>query len=139
MAVVHPESAQSVDLTGIAAILSAGIGCVGFVATMLRHKKTKATVAEAQQAASYVAGFNTLITRLQEEITELRQSHDEEHENWARERAQLQRTIEKLKTDLTQAIAEGAELRGQLAELRGQIKGFLNQQQYEEFKRRLLP
>jgi outer membrane murein-binding lipoprotein Lpp len=125
------------DLTGIAAIITAGIGVVAFLATFLRGRRNNQRVQEVEQAASYVKGFDALIKRLESEIKQLRNDHDSESRRWQTEKENLRRTIDRLRSELKSAIADNLETRGHLAELRGQIRGFLNEQQYEEFQKHL--
>src|SRR6476469_7716499 len=125
------------DLTGIAALITAGIGIVGFLATIFRGRQNNKRVQEVEQAASYVKGFDSLIKRLEVEMKQLRKDHESERMKWITERESLERTINNLRTDLRTQTAKNYETRGLLQELRGQIKGFLNAQQYEEFQKHL--
>lgn len=125
------------DLTGIAAIITAGVGIVGFLATLFRGKQNNKRVEEVEQAASYVKGFDALIQRLQGEVEGLHRDMEAERGKWESERDGLLMTIRTLRTELRESMAENATTKAELVELRGQIKGFLNAQQYEEFKKHL--
>ena len=52
-AVLAAASTAPPDLTGIAAIVTAGIGVVGFLATLIRGKMNNQRVEEVEQAASW--------------------------------------------------------------------------------------
>lgn len=123
------------DLTGIAAVITAGVGVTAFLATMFRGKKNNKRVEEVEQAASYVKGFDALIKRLQEEIEDLHGEISTERTKWATEKSELMDTIRKLRNELQESIAANATTRSELMELRGQIKGFLNAKEYEEFQK----
>ncbi len=135
MTVVDQTPAAPPDLTGLAAIITAGIGVFAFLISVWRGRQNNQRVQEIEDAASYVKGFDSLTKRLKEEIHEMRQEQQLERSQWARERLQLEETLGQLRIELNQQIASNYTLRGELAELRGQIKGFLNAQQYEEFQK----
>lgn len=123
------------DLTGIAAVITACIGVAGFLATLWRGKANNKRVEEVEQAASYVKGFDALIKRLQEEIEGQRAELTAERTKWQAERVELMNTISKLRNDLQESISHNTATKAELMELRGQIRGFLTQDQYEEFRR----
>lgn len=123
------------DLAGVAAIITALIGVAGFFASLWRGKANNKRVEEVEQAASYVKGFDALIKRLQEEIASLKGEMTQERAKWAKEQEELMRTIAALRTELQDSISHNTASKAELMELRGQIRGFLTQQQYEEFKR----
>lgn len=125
------------DLTGIAAIATATIGIIGFLATLLRGKRNNTRVEEVEQAASYVQGFDALIKRLQAEIEVMHTEMDQRQRQWNSEKDGLLLTIRSLRSDLQEQIAGNTVLKSELVELRGQIKGFLSKQQYEEFTKHL--
>ena len=127
--------AAPTDLTGLAAMITAGIGAFAFIISIWRGKQNNQTVQGIKDAASYVHGFEAVIKRLEEEIDELREQQGRAAEEWEREREQLKATITTLQRELDRQTASNFTLRGELAELRGQIKGFLNAQEYEEFQR----
>lgn len=123
------------DLNGIAAIITAGVGMIAFLATLFRGKANNKRVEEVEQAASYVKGFDALIKRLQEEIEDLNGEISIERTKWATEKSELMETIRTLRNELQESIAANATTRSELMELRGQIKGFLNTKEYEEFQK----
>lgn len=125
------------DLTGIAAIITAGVGMIAFLASLFRGKKNNKRVEEVEEAASYVKGFDALIKRLQEEISDLHTDIASERTLWAQEKGELMDTIRVLRNELQTSMAENATTQSQLMELRGQIRGFLSAQQYEEFTKHL--
>lgn len=132
------------DLTGIAAVITAGIGLIGFVATLWRGRKNNQRVSEIEDAASYVKGFDTLTKRLREEIDDLEEkmeklegSQNEERERWFQERNQMQETISNLGLELKEQVINTGTTQAQLSELRGQIRGFLNAKQYNEFQKHI--
>lgn len=59
------------DFQGLAALITAGVGVVAFLASLFRGKKSNKRFEEVEEAASYVKGFDALIKRLQEEIEDL--------------------------------------------------------------------
>lgn len=123
------------DLTGIAAVITAGVGVTAFLATLFRGKKNNKRVEEVEQAASYVKGFDSLIKRLQEEIEDLHSEISTERNKWAIEKSELMNTIRTLRNELQESIAADTTTRSELMELRGQVKGFLNAKEYEEFQK----
>lgn len=125
------------DLAGVAALITAGVGIIGFIATLFRGKKNDKRVEEIERAASYVEGFDALIKRLQEEVRDLHEEMASEQTKWKAEREGLLVTIRTLRSELQEQIAGNAVLKSELVELRGQIKGFLSAQQYEEFTKHL--
>jgi uncharacterized protein HemX len=142
------EGGGGPDLTGIAAIITATVGIVGFLATLLRGKKNNQRVEEVESAAHYIEGFDALIKRLQDEIQDLHGEIDANEAKWQGEKEQIRRqwtaekealltTIRELRTDLQEQIAANNVLRSELIELRGQIKGFLTKTQYDEFAKHL--
>lgn len=136
-AVLAAASTAPPDLTGIAAIVTAGIGVVGFLATLIRGKMNNQRVEEVEQAASYVKGFESLINRLKEEIEDVKEEQIEERHKWAQEREDMLETIRTLRSELRETMAEQAVTKGQLELLRGQIRGFLSTKDYEEFQKHI--
>lgn len=128
---------QPPDLQGLAALITAGVGVIAFLATIFRGKKNNARVEEVEEAASYVKGFDALIKRLQEEIEDLHGEIQTERGKWASEKAELMNIIQTLRTELQESMAANATTKSQLMELRGQIRGFLTNKQYEEFTKHL--
>lgn len=150
MAVVETttEGGGGPDLISIAAIITAGVGVVSFLATLFRGKKNNQRVEEVESAAHYIEGFDALIKRLQNEIKDLHGEMDANEAKWQGEKEQIQRqwtaekealltTIRELRNDLQDQIADNNVLRSELIELRGQIKGFLTKTQYDEFTKHL--
>lgn len=135
MAVVTQTPAAPPDLTGLAAIITAGIGVFAFLISIWRGRQNNQRVQEIEDAASYVKGFDSLTKRLKEEIDELRQEQNTERLQWTKEKLHFEDIVGQLRVELNQQIAANYTLRGELAELRGQIKGFLNAQEYEEFQK----
>lgn len=125
------------DLTGLAAIITACVGVVGFLATLIRGRKNNQRVDEVEQAASYVEGFDALIKRLEAEIEELHVEQRGERKQYAEEKERLLEIIRGLRAELSESLASHAVTRGELAELQGQVKGFLDPQLYREFMKHL--
>lgn len=125
------------ELGNVAAIVTAVIGVIGFIGTFVRGRLNHKKVEEVEQAASYVAGFDSLIKHLQEEIDEISTTQEEERKKWTTEKAHLLATIGTLRSELQESIAANHVTKGELAELRGQIKGFLNAKEYAEFEKHL--
>lgn len=123
------------DLTGLAAIITAVIGVVGFFATIYRGRQNNKRVGEIEDAASYVKGFDSLTKRLREEMQDMREEHKQERAQWSNERGNLEEAISKIRVELNQQISENYKVRGELSELHGQIRGFLNTEDYNEFKK----
>ncbi|MGH2939568.1 MAG: hypothetical protein ACRDPE_15780 [Solirubrobacterales bacterium] len=121
------------DLTGIAAIITACIGVVGFLATFARGRANNKRVEEVEHAASYVKGFDSLIDSLQAEIDAVRKDQKDERDQFGAEREAQLEVIRRLRGELSEAVATQAVTRGELAEVKGQIKGFLDPDQYEAF------
>lgn len=133
LSTVIDNSPAPPDLAGIAALITAGVGVIGFLATLFRGKRNDKRVEQIEQAASYVQGFEGLVNRLQEEVDDLRHELNSERTKWREERQQLLNTIATLRTELQESAAQHAVTRGELAELRGQIRGFLSEADYERF------
>lgn len=125
------------DLTGIAAIITASVGVIAFLASLFRGKRNNKRVEEVEEAASYVKGFDSLIKRLQEEIEDLHSEIATERTQWAQEKSELMNTIRELRNELQQSMADKSTTKAQLMELRGQIRGFLSIKEYEEFTKHL--
>lgn len=123
------------DLAGIAAIITACIGVVGFLATLFRGKANNKRVEEVEQAASYVSGFEGLIKRLQEEVEDLHKEMSTESDKWTKERIQLLETIRTIRNELQEQIMTNNVTKSELAVMLGQIRGFLSPAQYEEFRK----
>jgi len=136
-AIIAAATNSPPDLTGVAAIVTAGIGVVGFLATLIRGKKNNQRVEEVEQAASYVKGFESLINRLKSEMEEVKAEQVEERRKWTQEREELLETVRGLRTELREMMAEHAVTKGQLEMLRGQIRGFLSTKDYEEFQKHI--
>lgn len=132
---VAAASSAPPDLIGIAAIITAAVGVVGFFATLYRGRANNKRVEEVEQAASYVKGFDALIARQQKEIETLQHEMTESRNIWAREKTELLTTVLDLREQLQKSIASNSVTRSELTELRGQIKGFLTSAQYEEFQK----
>ncbi|MBS1893656.1 MAG: hypothetical protein JST59_20340 [Actinobacteria bacterium] len=122
------------DLTGIAALITAGIGVVGFVATAFRGRSNNKRVEEVEQAAGYVKGFDALVRRLQEEVEESREEQKAARVQWAAEKLEHLETVRSLRAELRESLAEHSVTRGKLAQLQGQIRGFLTADQWAEFR-----
>lgn len=136
-AVIAAAANAPPDLTGIAALITALIGVIGFLATLIRGKKNNQRVEEVEQAASYVKGFESLINRLKLEMEEVKKEQSEERSKWRKEREDMLDTIRVLRTELREMMAEQAVTKGQLELLRGQIRGFLSTKDYEEFQKHI--
>lgn len=125
------------DLQGLAALITAGVGVIAFLASLFRGKRSSKRFEEVEEAASYVKGFDALIKRLQEEIEDLHSEIATERSKWAQEKAELLSIIRELRNDLQQSVVDKSTTKSQLMELRGQIRGFLTSDQYEEFTKHL--
>lgn len=123
------------DLVGIASVITACVGVVAFLATLVRGRANNKRVEEVEQAASYVKGFDALIKRLQEEIETLHNEISVERKKWAEEKSELMATIRMLRNELQEEVVKKSITKSELMELRGQIRGFLTTEQYEEFQR----
>ena len=128
---------SSPDLTGIAAIITAAIGVAGFLATLWRGKANNKRVEEVESTTSYLAGFESLIKRLQEEVEELHGELSTTRSDWNREKQVLEDQIGELKAKITSGHLSETELRSELLVLKGSIRGFLSADQYAEFQKHL--
>lgn len=123
------------DLTGIAAIITACIGVVGFLATLFRGKNNNKRVEEVESAASYVKGFESLIDNLQSEIKDLRNDVRASQQSNEAAREEFEGKFRVLNDELTDALIAKRTMQAELLELRGQIRGYLNTEQWDEFNR----
>jgi len=121
------------DLTGLAAIITAAIGVVGFFATIYRGKKNNARVSGIEDAADYVKGIDALTKRLREEMDDMRSEHKHERAQWIEEARTLHAQIDQMRRELNEQVVENYKLRAELATIREQMKNYLTETEYEEF------
>ena len=67
---------QPPDLIGIAAIITAVVGALGFAGAYWKGWRNSQLIDEVEQSASYVKGFDALIKRLEQEIHQLREERE---------------------------------------------------------------
>lgn len=124
------------DFTGLAAMVTAGVGIVAFLISLWRGRENNKKIQGVEDTASYVKGFEALVNRLQTEVTTLSSELSGDRQQWAKEKQQLQEIIDRLRSDLTKQIASNMNLRSEIVDMREQIKAWLSAEEYDEFKKR---
>jgi hypothetical protein len=122
------------DLTGIAALVTAAVGVIGFIVTLVRGRANNKRVEEVEQAASYVKGFEALVARLQDEINVLRDESSVLRQKQQANMAEFENAIGGLQITLRETEAALRSKEGELAQLRGEVRGFLSADEYESFQ-----
>lgn len=129
--------AAPLDLSGIAAMIMAGVGVVSFLISLYRGRKNNKKVGEIEDAADYVKQIDSLTKRLRDEVEEIRQEQHEERNKWIEERSLLQGQLEQLRKEHSDQVIENYKLKAELSKIKELLQKYLDPQEYEDFTKHL--
>ncbi len=96
------------DLSGLAALITAVIGAAGAVYGLMRRSHVAKLAKSAEVAADHLAHYERLfgsyrqtVTDLEDEVRRLRERHEQDYEKWLAEKERLQERIDELEGQVT--------------------------------------